>query len=419
MLELLHIFSPCLTNEVKFGFNRSTDNTYNSSAHRLLVPDRDFLRAWAGLRHTKLQLQHHLRGQYIFRDRQPDLAARPANVESRSGDSPDPAEPELRAAWNRDICHPGDAGSQSGAKASLTGALPVNDLRKTDIFGYVQDEFKLRPNFTLNLGARYTVFQLFHEAHGKANPFDFDTCGPQGFCGLGASFGQQNYGDFDPRVGLAWSPGQRRKDGRPRRIRDVPRRWPAGRSESSRQERSSLLLCDKRDLSARPVLHRTGTISPNAEQRNRKDSYVEQWDLSVQRELPANFVSTISYLGSHGVHLLETNVVNLSRSGTGLAQYPDFAPAIGWRGSVGASSYNGLSVSVRRPFTHGLLVAANYAYTHEIDNGSNGSGDGDEISSAERHCVCPANGPAAHGTPATWSMATPSISSPSAWASRC
>ena len=93
------------------------------------------------------------------------------------------------------------------AKASLTGALPVNDLRKNWIIGYVQDEFKLRPNFTLNLGARYTVFQLFHEAHGKANPFDFATCGPQGFCGVGASFGYQNYGDFDPRVGLAWSPG--------------------------------------------------------------------------------------------------------------------------------------------------------------------------------------------------------------------
>src|SRR5580704_11765717 len=32
ILELLHIFSPTLTNEVKFGFNRSTDNTYNSNA---------------------------------------------------------------------------------------------------------------------------------------------------------------------------------------------------------------------------------------------------------------------------------------------------------------------------------------------------------------------------------------------------
>src|SRR6201999_3967719 len=92
-----------------------------------------------------------------------------------------------------------------------------------------------------------------------------------------------------------------------------------------------------------PVAFGAGTISPNAEQRNRKDTYVEQWDLSVQRGLPANFVTTASYLGSHGVHLLETNVVNLIDPATGAVQYPAFAPAIGWRGSIGAGSYNGPS----------------------------------------------------------------------------
>jgi hypothetical protein len=114
---------------------------------------------------------------------------------------------------------------------------------------------------------------------------------------------------------------------------------------------------------------------------------VEQWDLSVQRQLPANFVTTISYMGSHGVHLLDTNVVNLIDPATGIAQYPAFASAIGWRGSVGMSSYNGLSVAVRRPFANGLLVAANYAFSHEIDNGSNGSGDGDEISPQNPFCL--------------------------------
>jgi hypothetical protein len=136
-----------------------------------------------------------------------------------------------------------------------------------------------------------------------------------------------------------------------------------------------------------PFFTGPGTISPNAEQRDRKDSYVEQWDVSAQHELPANFVSTISYLGSHGVHLLDTSVVNLVDPATGIAQYPAFAPAIGWRGSVGMSSYNGLSVSLRRPFSGGLLVAANYAYTHEIDNGSNGSGDGDEMSPQNALCL--------------------------------
>ena len=100
-----------------------------------------------------------------------------------------------------------------------------------------------------------------------------------------------------------------------------------------------------------PVVFGAGTLSPNAEQRDRKDTYVEQWDLSVQRELPANFVGTVSYLGSHGVHLLETNVVNLINPVTGAVQYPAFAPAIGWRGSVGMSTYNGLSVALRRSFS--------------------------------------------------------------------
>ena len=47
---------------------------------------------------------------------------------------------------------------------------------------------------------------LFHESKGLADPFDFATCGTGGFCGVGASFGQQNYGDIDPRVAFAWTP---------------------------------------------------------------------------------------------------------------------------------------------------------------------------------------------------------------------
>jgi len=42
---------------------------------------------------------------------------------------------------------------------------------------------------------------------------------------------------------------------------------------------------------------------------------------------------------------------------------------------------------LRRTFTHGLLVTANYTYSHEIDNGSNGSGDGDEISPQNPLCL--------------------------------
>ncbi len=386
-LELLHIFSPTLANEVKFGFNRATSNTYNSSGNGSVyqiavsggsgpgfgTQNYNYDSIYVGNTFSGIDNVTWSRGRQTIKA---GAEVRRIQLNQNYGEHGTVTFSSLQ-----------NVAANVVAKASLTGALPINDLRKYDIFGYLQDEFKVRPNFTLNLGARYTVFQLFNEAHGKANPFDFATCGPQGFCGVGASFGNQNYGDFDPRVGLAWSPAQDGKtvvhagfgmyheDGQ---LDD--QNLPAKNEVPSFSVKRVTYPVD-------PYFTGAGKISPNAEQRDRKDSYTEQWDLSVQQELPSNFVGTVSYLGSHGVHLLETNVVNLVDPATGIAQYPAFAPAIGWRGSIGASSYNGLMVSMRRPFSNGLLLAANYAYTHEIDNGSNGSGDGDEISPQNASCL--------------------------------
>jgi hypothetical protein len=392
VLEVLHIFSPNLANEAKFGFNRSTDNTYylsqTGSQYQIAISSADVGPGFGNLNYDYTTI--YVGNTFSGID----------NLTWTHGRQTIKAGAELRHIQLNQ--HYGEHGTATFStvealannqvhKATLTGALPVNDLRKNWVIGYIQDEFKVKPNFTLNLGVRYTFLQLFTEAHGKANPFDFDTCGPQGFCGVGASFGNQNYGDFDPRLGLVWSPPQDRKmvvrggfgmyheDGQ---LDD--QNLPA------KNEIPSYSVTSKESLQVTypPDSYFTSsTLSPNAEQRDRKDTYTEQWDLSVQRELPANFVGTMSYVGSHGVHLLETNVVNLIDPATGIAQYPAFAPAIGWRGSVGASSYNGLLLSMRRPFSNGLLVTANYAYTHEIDNGSNGSGDGDEISPQNPLCL--------------------------------
>ncbi|HTW45945.1 MAG TPA: TonB-dependent receptor [Acidobacteriaceae bacterium] len=388
-VELLHIFNPNLVNEIEAGFNRSTDNQYNYSDSGIIyqiavatgpgpgfiTQNYDYNSIYVGNSFSGIDNLTWVHGRHTFK----------AGVEFR------------HIQLNQEYGEHGkvtfstveDLAEDVVKKASLTGALPVNDLRKNDYFLYAQDEFKWRPNFNLNLGVRYTIFDLFNEAHGKANPFDFATCGPQGYCGVGASFGQQNYGDIDPRVGFAWTPwrdgltvirggfGIYHEDGQlddqnlPAK-NEVPSYSVTGSSSSP--------------LSY-PVVFGAGTISPNAEQRNRKDTYVEQCSLSVQRELPANFVSTFYYLGSHGVHLLETNVVNLIDPATGDVQYPAFAPAIPWRGSIGMSSYNALSVALRRSFSRGLLVAANYTWSHEIDNGSNGSGDGDEISPQNPLCL--------------------------------
>jgi hypothetical protein len=392
-IELLHVFSPNLVNESKFGFNRATSNTYNlnqtGAAYQIAIStgpgpgfitqNYDYYSIYAGNSFSGLDNLTWVQGRHTFK----------FGGEIRRIQLNQSSEEHGKVTFSTVE----NLAANLVSKASLSGALPVNHLRKNDYFGYAQDEYKAAANLTLNLGVRYTVFNLFHEVNGLANPFDFGTCGPQGFCGIGASFGQQNYGDIDPRVGFAWMPrggsgqtvirggfGIYHEDGQ---LDD--QNLPAKNEVPSYSAKttSSLQLTYPVD----PYFTGPGTLSPNAEQRNRKDSYVEQWSLSTQRALPASFVGTISYLGSHGVHLLQTNVVNLIDPATAVLQYPAFAPAIPWRGSIGMSTYNGLSLALRRAFSHGLLVTANYTWSHEIDNGSNGSGDGDEISPQNPLCL--------------------------------
>lgn len=81
--------------------------------------------------------------------------------------------------------------------ASVNATLPLKRLRKHQAFGFIQDEFRATPNLTFNLGLRYQFFNVFHEADGRAIPFDFNTCG--GFCKPGAEFSSPRTNDFDPR----------------------------------------------------------------------------------------------------------------------------------------------------------------------------------------------------------------------------
>jgi hypothetical protein len=391
-MELLHIFSPNLVNESKFGFNRATSNTYNYSktgiAYQIAIAtgpgpgfitqNYDYNSIYVGNSFSGIDNLTWVHGRHTFK-----LGAEIRRIQLNQ---------EYGEHGKITFSTIEDLAADQVNRASLSGALPVNHLRKNDYFSYAQDEYKWSPNLTLNVGVRYSIFDLFHEVNGLANPFDFATCGPQGFCGVGASFGQQNYGDIDPRVAFAWTPfkdgqtvirggfGIYHEDGQ---LDD--QNLPAKNEVPSYSVKSSSSLPLTFPVDA--FFTGPGTLSPNVEQRNRKDSYVEQWSLSAQRQLPANFVGTVYYLGSHGVHLLETNVVNLINPASGGVQYPAFAPAIPWRGSVGTSSYHGLSLSLRRSFTHSLLVTANYTWSHEIDNGSNGSGDGDEISPQNPLCL--------------------------------
>ncbi len=387
-IELLHIFSSSLVNEFKFGFNRGTADTFDVNQTGLpyaiavsgfTTLQNNKVSTGVGNSFSEIDNLTWVKGRHTIK----------TGVEIR------------RIQLNQGNTEAGTVSFASTAAfdanqvstASLNGALPINGLRKTQFFGYIQDEFKWMPNFTLNLGARYSFFNLFHEVLGRANPFDFATCGPQGFCGVGASFGRPNYGGIDPRIAFAWSPGTS--------AQTVIRAGFGIYHEDGQLDDQNLPISNEvyaYSLSNKTIpslsypiapflADTTGIISPRDDDRRRKDTYVTQWGLSVQRALPADFVGTISYVGSEGTHLLTLSEVNVVNPLTETRPYAGFGQ-VSWRGNKDKSSYEGLSVSVKRSFSRGFLFSGNYMWSHEIDDGSDGSGDGDSL--VPQNAACPA-----------------------------
>ena len=386
-IELLHIFSPSLVNEFKFGFNRSTADTYD--LNQTGIPYVIAVSGFTSLNNDRVSIGTGNSFSYID------------NVTWVKGRHTLKAGVEIRRIqMNQGNTEAGTVTYASlsafdknqVSTATLNGTLPVNGLRKTQYYGYIQDEFKWTPNLTLNLGARYSFFNLFHEVQNRANPFDFATCGPQGFCGVGTSFGQPNYGDVDPRIAFAWSPGTSGQT--------VIRAGFGMYHEDGQLDDQNLPISNEvyaYSLSNKTIpglsypidpflADTTGIISPRDDDRRRKDTYVTQWGVSVKQSLPADFVGTISYVGTQGTYLLTLSEVNVVDPLTGLRPYPDFG-MVSWRGNKDSSSYQGLSASLQRSFSRGLLFSANYMWSHEIDDGSDGSGDGDSL--VPQNVACP------------------------------
>jgi hypothetical protein len=377
-IESLHIVSPRLVNELKFGFNRG--NVYTTNQSVLETPYAIAVSGFTTLSGNEYKLGVGNSFSYIDNltwikgDHTLKFGVEVRRIQLNQGNTA-----------NGTITFSSAASFLVNSVSSATYAaeLPVNGLRKTELYSYVEDEWKLRSNLTLNAGVRYTFFNIFHEVQGRANPFDFATCGPQGFCGAGASFGNSNTLDIDPRISITWAPASNK--GRTVLRSGFGIYHGDGQLDdqnfpiSNEIAQYSLSAKTIPDLSypITPFLTNTpGIIAPREADRDRKDMYVVQWGLSVQQALPKAFVGTLSYVGSKGTNLLNTTYINLIDPATGQRPYPAFGQIQG-RGNRNNSSYEGLVASLQRTFTHGLLFSANYTYSHEIDQGAAGGGDSD------------------------------------------
>ena len=258
--------------------------------------------------------------------------------------------------------------------------------RKNNAYGYVQDEFKVRPDFTLNVGLRYEYYGVDREKNPSiGRVFDPFTCGLQ-YCPEGSPFYYPNTLGLEPRISIGWAPD--------RLHNKTAIRAGYGRSFDDGQfgglyalqtqigQSYSLSSTTVKGLSF-PVAPFVGSAKANltysAVDQHRQNLQVNQWTLSVQQEVAQNTIVTATYFGSRGTHLFNNSLLlNGVNPATGTRPYASLTNAtIGWTTWPDNSSYNALQIGLKRNMYRGLLASANYQYSHTLSDGSNGGGEGD------------------------------------------
>ena len=285
---------------------------------------------------------------------------------------------------------------------------------------YVQDSWKLKPTFTLNLGLRWEHFGVQHNKYASLDSNCYDPSSQvdtplgirQGTVYLApqSPVGQlwkPDWHDFAPRIGYAWDIFGDGKTslrggygiGYERNFGNVT----FNVIQNPPNYETVSLIGQNTPISASnlgPFSAATGTLTlPKASLRNVdpniRTSYAHLWSTSLEHEFGKGVVVGADYTGSRGVHLYDIQVINRPGYGNVYLGDPCSAAAgdclsylnnqysgINRRGDKGYSFYNGLNLrtSINNVHNTGLTMTANYTWSHAIDTLSSTFSDTDNFS---------------------------------------
>jgi len=274
---------------------------------------------------------------------------------------------------------------------------------------YLQDDWRVAPRLTLNLGLRYEFNTTLRAEQGLDSAITDVFTNPNGIPRLGPIVANQSYMNFGPRVGFAYDvfgDGKMAVHGAfgvyydvtaglgqavlsqtnndppfnssqtlaptqvfaPNFVRNNPSFVPITQA---------MLTNPALFVSSFPAgtLGMTGPAYPSAQ------PYLLQWNLSVDRQLPWGTAINIGYVGTRGLHLwnntennpcLPTAVVNGIPDWTGPKSCPNgrFNNHFGTMAGESATSeswYDGLQIGVTRRLRNGLEFQSSYTYSRSID----------------------------------------------------
>jgi hypothetical protein len=296
----------------------------------------------------------------------------------------------------------------------------VVHLRQQLDSAYAQDDWKVLPNLTLNLGLRWEYGSPYSEWKNYISNFDpgaqtVDTVSPGAVAGNGITpvTGSGVYGstlvnpdltDFSPRIGFAYAitPKIAIHGGFGTGFVHYTRAGSGdilGINAPQAQFAAVVQPAPTTSNHCNPVpaqIIAVGSITPScyvtSDQgfpsglvttfnpatdnitwipKNTRDSYVENYFLSVQRQMTKNTLIDIAYVGNHGVHLQGFLNGNQKNPALGFARpYANWPSDITEALNEFISNYNALQVRYEQRFVAGLTLLNSFTWEHSLDNAS-------------------------------------------------
>jgi hypothetical protein len=259
---------------------------------------------------------------------------------------------------------------------------------------FLQDDYKVSSNLTLNLGLRWEMFTPRQVEQNRQSEFDLTTLQLDyaGQNGYPTTLYNYNWRDFAPRVGFAYTPFGNTKTvlrggygiffQDPNQAISGFEAGPWSPSYTFTSPDNGITFPLTLNTAVPPLgLNQPYILSTSTTvfwiPRNFKDANDQQWSLNMQRELRSGFMAEIGYVGSRGVHLpltYQLNQVPVSLLGPGNAQsrrpYPTVGSIEAYTNPVGNSTYNALQARLDRRFWHGVSWMAVYTFSKSIDDAS-------------------------------------------------
>jgi outer membrane receptor protein involved in Fe transport len=308
-----------------------------------------------------------------------------------------------------------------GAANSVFQNTPLfSEQYKYTPFLYFQDDWRATKKLTLNLGARWEPYITTRDRFnhdGAFRPGQQSTIYPlappgavfPGDVGIGKGVTPNRYGRIEPRIGFAFDPAGNGKTSirgaygifsdtlRPVALNtnqlnqpfsygqttfDVPLSNPYVANEQTQQ----LLLNYIPPKTAADRASRTFYLpmTENSVAPNFTTGYIQQWNLTVQREVWKQIVISAGYLGSKGTHLLlleEQNPATYIAGASTTTNVNSRRPYTNFQTITediagGPSSYNSFQLNWNRRFSKGFTLLGSYVYSKSMDIASNDGNSG-------------------------------------------